>query len=518
MAISVMDGFDYGGKDPNFSRDLFATVADMVAFSENYLPPVFECNVIETGKRYRYNVSNIVDPDTGKWRAIGEGTGDLSNYFNKAEINTKLEDYVLKEENKGLTKNEYTDEEKQKVTDATDAIEVINGDDTTEGSMAKSAKDTYEAAVAYVDEELEKYNDDDAIACDELPTYSEGVITYKENGETKTTEDINTWFYYTEDELLKQTKFINGVAKTITSGGGVDFSKYVDKEVDVTSTFTGTEVETSKIPDIAALKALKTLADEETAKKVDIAQGVDNKDKILGTDEDGNVTLLEKSDMGGKAEFVSYENESHAEWNNVKKAIDGIIAKLEYVKPEIKTFVSDAQAIYEKGASVASIVFNWTLNKDVISQVLTDCTVAAADRTATYDTELKNSKTFTLTVSDGENSASKSVSVSFQDKIYFGGAEAPVDYDSAFILALAKSQFATAKKGSYAVTVGAGQYGYIAYPKSMGQIASVYIGGFETTVENCGDISFTNASGGNSVYNIVRTGRQGLGSITMEVK
>ena len=52
----------------------------------------------------------------------------------------------------------------------------------------------------------------------------------------------------------------------------------------------------------------------------------------------------------------------------------------------------------------------------------------------------------------------------------------------------------------------------------MGQIASVYIGGFETTVENCGDISFTNASGGNSVYNIVRTSRQGLGSITMEVK
>ena len=86
MAISVLEGFDYGGQLPNFSRDLFETVADMVAYEEVYLPPVFETNVVETGKRYRYNVSNSVDPELGKWREVTGGSGDLSNYYTKAEI------------------------------------------------------------------------------------------------------------------------------------------------------------------------------------------------------------------------------------------------------------------------------------------------------------------------------------------------------------------------------------------------------------------------------------------------
>ena len=48
--ISTLEGFDYRGQLPNFSRDLFNTVADMVAFSENYLPEVFITQVVEDGK------------------------------------------------------------------------------------------------------------------------------------------------------------------------------------------------------------------------------------------------------------------------------------------------------------------------------------------------------------------------------------------------------------------------------------------------------------------------------------
>lgn len=72
MAIAISDNYKYLGKKPNFSRDLFATVDEMVAISENYLPSVFECNVTEDGKRYRYNVANEVDPVLGKWRVVGD--------------------------------------------------------------------------------------------------------------------------------------------------------------------------------------------------------------------------------------------------------------------------------------------------------------------------------------------------------------------------------------------------------------------------------------------------------------
>ena len=56
MASELFDNFRMNSDLPNFERDLFDTVDDMVAFSEDYLPDVFECNT-KDGKRY--NASNI---------------------------------------------------------------------------------------------------------------------------------------------------------------------------------------------------------------------------------------------------------------------------------------------------------------------------------------------------------------------------------------------------------------------------------------------------------------------------
>ncbi len=77
MSISIIDNYDLKGKKPDFERQLFDTVADMVAFDERYLPEIYECNVRDTGDRYRYNVNNDVDPILGKWRLV-EGIGGTS--------------------------------------------------------------------------------------------------------------------------------------------------------------------------------------------------------------------------------------------------------------------------------------------------------------------------------------------------------------------------------------------------------------------------------------------------------
>ena len=76
MASELFDNFRMNSDLPNFERDLFDTVDDMVAFSEDYLPDVFECNT-KDGKRYRFNRSNDVDPILGKWRLV-EGNGGAS--------------------------------------------------------------------------------------------------------------------------------------------------------------------------------------------------------------------------------------------------------------------------------------------------------------------------------------------------------------------------------------------------------------------------------------------------------
>ena len=45
MAISLLDNIAIKKKSPNVELALFASIADMAAFNENYLPAVFDCNV-----------------------------------------------------------------------------------------------------------------------------------------------------------------------------------------------------------------------------------------------------------------------------------------------------------------------------------------------------------------------------------------------------------------------------------------------------------------------------------------
>ena len=218
------------------------------------------------------------------------------------------------------------------------------------------------------------------------------------------------------------------------------------------------------------------------------------------------------------ADNISYENSNYPSWTNVKKALDGIMAKVDYIKPEITSFTSTAQAVYEVGEKVSNIVFNWTTNKDITTQTLTGCPLADANvRTATYTNDITSNKTFTLTIGDGQNTTSKNISISFRNKIYYGSSAIPTDFDSAFILGLSNKQFATGKSGSFDITVGSNEYGFIAFPSSFGTLSSVKIGGFDTDVISCGTISFTNASGGTTNYNIYRTGRHSLGAITMVI-
>ena len=237
------------------------------------------------------------------------------------------------------------------------------------------------------------------------------------------------------------------------------------------------------------------------------------------------VTTLENSgggggdiDFSGNAEDVTYNNPNYSQLTSVDLALDKILDKLYYVKPSITSFnMSPSTTQYEKGQTVSSLSFTWSYNKNITSQSLSNCSITLSDRKATYSTPITSNKSFTLTCSDGENTASASKSIAFFDKIYWGSKDKS-SLDSEFILSLSNSKFATAKAGTYSMTIPAGEYGYIAIPSSFGELSSVWIGGFEATVLNRGEIDFTNASGYTSKYKIYRTGRAGLGSITMQIK
>ena len=598
MGVSMLDNINYKGQKPDNSRSQFDTIEEMVAYSENYLPAIYVTLCAETGKQYKYQRSNTVDPELGKWREVGEGGGSGVDTYSKVEIDEKTKNIL---DQVGDLSKLFSGELKDLVS----AINVVYGvgagdfaysdkkviitlrnggtkeidcspiiTDTTleefKNVDINSLKDAQaliyngatekwenkdidlagvlEQSKTYTDEEISKSEMNNAIGCDAKPTFDGSSITYIQGGVSKTTEDVSKWFYYTSGTGVAQTRWISGIEFTIDIGA-INLTDYVNKNTDVTGIFEENPVDLTKVPNLEYMKALRdvllvaigkklnktdivdTLLSEATDAplsanqgkvlkemvdgKLDVQQTVEDAGKVLKVGPDGKIALSEGG--GEDASAVSYEVATHPEWSTVKKALDGLIAKVEYVKPAISSFTSNAQSVYEIGQKVSSINFSWSTNKDVTSQTLTDCTITASDRTATYNTELSSNKTFTLTIGDGENTDSKSISIAFRNKIYFGGAAEPGDYDSAFILGLAKSQFATSKSGSFSMTVGSGEYGYIAFPKSFGSLSSVKIGGFDTDVISCGDIAFTNASGGVVTYSIYRTGRSGLGSLTMVV-
>ena len=217
------------------------------------------------------------------------------------------------------------------------------------------------------------------------------------------------------------------------------------------------------------------------------------------------------------ANAISYVNDTVGS-ATVDDALNKLISKVYYVAPRITSFtMTPATTEYEIGQTVNSLTFNWAVNKDITTQSLTDCTVTVDDRTATYDTPITSNKTFTLSIGDGENTATASKTISFKNKAYWGSSTEGT-YDSAFILGLSNSKFTTSKNGSYSMTIATGEYGFLALPTSFGTVSSCWIGGFEVTLDECGTIDFTNASGYTTEYKIYKTGQQGLGSISMEVK
>ena len=220
---------------------------------------------------------------------------------------------------------------------------------------------------------------------------------------------------------------------------------------------------------------------------------------------------------------IEYETEDFADITNVKLALDQLFADVYYVTPEITSFTTTPGTLtVEIGSTIDQIDFEWVVNKEMTEITLTDCTIADATvTTASYTTPLTADKTFTLTATDGKETATAKKEVKFLPYVYYGKSLAPdtdagAAYDDAYLLALPSKALKSSIKGDYIMTLGVDEYGYIAAPTSFGTPV-VKIGGFETELDLVTTFEHTNASGYAQEYNVFRTGNSNLGSITMVV-
>ena len=172
------------------------------------------------------------------------------------------------------------------------------------------------------------------------------------------------------------------------------------------------------------------------------------------------------------ADAVEYVNDTISS-TNVEEALNKLISDYYYVKPSINSFTATPNGgIFEVGHVVsAPITFNWSYNKDITTQTLTDCTLADETvRTATYDTDITTNKTFTLSASDGKNNVSKSVSYTFVSP-YYVGVSSTDTLTETDITALTKK---VETKGNKTINYTTSQsYMVFSYPSSYGAISSI---------------------------------------------
>ena len=67
----VKESFENSTINPDFTRSMFNTVAEMKAVSKKTMPYVYIATCKETGKAYIYNKNNEIDETLGLWREIG---------------------------------------------------------------------------------------------------------------------------------------------------------------------------------------------------------------------------------------------------------------------------------------------------------------------------------------------------------------------------------------------------------------------------------------------------------------
>ena len=215
---------------------------------------------------------------------------------------------------------------------------------------------------------------------------------------------------------------------------------------------------------------------------------------------------------GKRYPFGVYTKEESDERYAVKQtesdlaALTDRVAALEYKSIAINSFAA-APPVSEMGSS-QTITLAWSLNKEATSQNINGSPVTGNSKQYTGVT---TGTSYTLNVSDGQTSASKTAYVTFANRVYYGAAA-----DLATITSLSS---VLSNEPERAITVNAGSDEYIIYaiPARLGDVA-FFVSGFEGGFEDPEEQTLTNQSGYQETYKVYRSTRAGLGETTIEIK
>lgn len=198
-----------------------------------------------------------------------------------------------------------------------------------------------------------------------------------------------------------------------------------------------------------------------------------------------------------------YVNHDNPDYPTVDSALDYLL----YKAPAVSAFTNNVNVV-EMGSTVNAAILNWSFNKTMVSQIITDIgDIPVATTTKSLSgLNLTIDKTWTLTGTDEKGAVvSKTTSINFRNKRYWGVSANPslVDAD---ILALSGSEFATDYKASKTFDASGGKYIYFIVPSTFGLDNTHFkMGGLANSDWIKTTVQFKNASGYSTSYDIFRS-------------
>lgn len=207
------------------------------------------------------------------------------------------------------------------------------------------------------------------------------------------------------------------------------------------------------------------------------------------------------TDLSSLADTVSTKADE-SECVDIRARLDA----LEYNAIAINSFVA-SPTLCELG-SANTINFTWQLNK---AATLMNINGTPVSGNAAQLSGIASDTTFMLNVTDGQTSATKSVSVGFANQIYYGVAA-----DLSAVTGLSKV-LSNNKSRTITVNAGAGEYIIYAIPERLGNVA-FYVSGFEGGFEEPVEQFLKNSSGYQETYKVYRSTNANLGQTTVEIR
>ncbi|MEA5404508.1 hypothetical protein VB776_16365 [Arcicella sp. DC2W] len=190
-----------------------------------------------------------------------------------------------------------------------------------------------------------------------------------------------------------------------------------------------------------------------------------------------DIIVIQDENNSGKVTKYFFDGTEYVAINN---SLLSRIEALEYILIQVLTFTNNVNVV-QKGSTVSSITFGFTFNKTPVSISINNGIGSITPTSETSKTATVNitaNTTFTISANDGQNTATRTTSIRFDNRMFFGSSPNTTLTNSE-ILDLQNSVLVNARQRTVTLA-GNAEHPVIAYPKSLG-LPTFIMAGLENT-------------------------------------